>query len=96
MNKLSRRAFLRGSAAVVAAPALTPGAVYWFEKFFGRLKLWDFGAARNKRVLETGLVPIKGHPGLFRDRATGGTVYIREYQEVSIQHYLHATWRLSE
>ncbi len=42
MTKISRRAFLGGSSAVVAG-AMTPGAVAFFCKYFDSKRWWDFG-----------------------------------------------------
>lgn len=54
MNKVSRRAFIRGSSAIAAPAALTPGLVYFFARFFKRRTYFDIKRKLHVKVIFSG------------------------------------------
>jgi hypothetical protein len=77
----TRRSFLQLfglGTAVVAAGVVVPEIFMPEEKVVRTY--FDMGRNHDKQIL-TGLYPIEGQPGLFRDAATGQVVNIREFRE---------------
>ena len=70
----TRRNFLRGLAAATGLVAAEPVR-----------RIWQVGANLSRTesgvITSTGLLPVEGQPGLFRDMRNGHIVNIRDFKE---------------
>jgi hypothetical protein len=100
--QISRRQALKALVGVAAATTAPVAAAQILVPEEPRRRIWQVGkklvrptlaqisryAHENSEVRGSGLMPIEGQPGLFRDLETGRVINIRDFAD-DLKHFVH-------